>query len=382
MTAARKRPSMSAGILAGLVVASGASLSFAQDVARSEQHDFSVETLAEGLDHPWSLAFLPDGGLLITERAGRLRLFEDGRLQPEPIAGVPEVSARGQGGLFDVVLHPDFAANNLVYLAYAGAEGGEAGTEVARARFDGSRLQDVEVIFRARPKTPGTAHYGGRLAFGPDGKLYVTLGDRRSYMREAQSLGSHLGGILRLEDDGSVPADNLFVGQDGALPEIFTYGHRNVQGLAVHPQSGAVWSHEHGPRGGDEVNVLTPGANYGWPAITHGIDYSGAIISEKSAAPGMEQPLVYWVPSIAPSGMAFYQGDLFPEWRGDLFVGALAGRHLRRLELDGQRVVGQEQLLGDLGERIRDVRSGPDGHLYLLTDSSNGRLLRLTPAGP
>ncbi|MEQ9608533.1 MAG: PQQ-dependent sugar dehydrogenase [Kiloniellaceae bacterium] len=381
---------MTAGIagVAACLLALAAVPAAAQDgVQRSEQADFRSVTLARGLDHPWGMAFLPangpgDGGILITERAGQLRLFKDGALQRDPIAGVPEVAARGQGGLLDIALHPDFAANGLLYLAYAGAEGKEAGTEVARARFDGSTLNDLEVIFRAQPKTPGAAHYGGRIAFGPDGKLYVTLGDRRNYMAEAQKLSSHLGGVLRLNDDGSVPDDNPFTGQPDALPAIFTYGHRNVQGIAVHPESGAIWTHEHGPRGGDEVNVLRAGANYGWPEITYGIDYSGAIISDKTEAPGMAQPVVYWVPSIAPSGMAFYQGEAFPEWRGDLFVGALAGRHLRRLELDGDQVTGQEELLADLNERIRDVRSGPDGFLYLLTDSGRGSLIRLEPAAP
>jgi len=349
---------------------------------RSQQHDFRIATLARGLDHPWGMAFLPDGGILITERSGSLRLFKDGRLQPEPITGSPEVAARGQGGLLDIALHPDFADNGTLYLSYAGEGEGGAGTEIARARFDGARLSDQEVVFRATPKTPGTAHYGGRLAFDREGRLYLGLGDRRSYMEEAQKLGSHLGSVIRINDDGSVPDDNPFVGESQALAEIYSYGHRNVQGMVRHPASGAIWIHEHGPRGGDEVNILKPGANYGWPAITYGIDYSGAIISDKTAAPGMEQPVVYWVPSIAPSGMAFYEGDLFPEWRGNLFVGALAGRHLRRLEIDGQQVTGQEELLTDLRERIRDVRSGPDGFLYVLTDSSDGRLLRLEPTAP
>ena len=242
------------------------------------------------------------------------------------------------------------------------------------------RLTDVETIFVAAPKTGGRAHYGSRLLFAPDGSLYVTLGDRYSHRKEAQNPGTHLGSVIRITDSGGVPADNPFVGRSDARPEVFTYGHRNVQGMALHPRTGAVWTHEHGPRGGDEVNILKPGANYGWPAVTHGVDYSGAVISDRSEAPGMEPPLVYWVPSIAPSGMAFYSGDAFPEWQGDLFVGALAGAHLRRLELDGDRVTAQEELLVDLNERIRDVRSGPDGFLYLLTDASDGRLLRLVPA--
>ncbi|MGF1628067.1 MAG: PQQ-dependent sugar dehydrogenase [Kiloniellaceae bacterium] len=353
-----------------------------ESTERSQQHDFRVTTLARGLDHPWGMAFLPDGGILITERPGYLRLFKDGALQPEPISGVPDVSARGQGGLLDIALHPAFADNGTLYLSYAGASDGEVGTEVVRAHFDGRQLGESEVIFRAAPKTPGTAHYGGRLAFDREGKLYLGLGDRRSYMEEAQKVSSHLGTVIRLNDDGSVPGDNPFAGDAQALAEIYSYGHRNVQGMVRHPATGAIWTHEHGPRGGDEVNILIPGANYGWPAITYGIDYSGAIISDQTSAPGMEQPLVYWVPSIAPSGMAFYDGDLFPEWRGDLFVGALAGRHLRRLEIDGQEVVGQEELLTDLGERIRDVRAGPDGYLYLLTDHSDGRLLRLEPVAP
>jgi len=373
-------------LAAGLTSACAGGAAAQDGMQTSDQETFRVTTLADGLDHPWGMAFLPEegpggGGLLITERAGRLNLFKDGSLQR--VSGLPEnIVVRGQGGLLDVALHPDFADNGWVYLSYAGEAGGEAGTEVARARLEGTTLIDVMVIFSAHPKTPGSAHYGGRLLFDRAGQLYIALGDRRNYMQEAQKLSSHLGGVIRVNDDGSAPDDNPFTGRDDALPELFTYGHRNVQGMTLHPATGAVWTHEHGPRGGDEVNILKAGANYGWPAITYGIDYSGAIISEKTQAPGMEQPVVYWVPSIAPSGMAFYQGDLFPEWQGDLFVGALAGRHLRRLELDGDRVTGQEELLADLGARIRDVETGPDGYLYLLTDASDGRLLRLEPAAP
>ncbi|WP_319633599.1 PQQ-dependent sugar dehydrogenase [Pelagibius marinus] len=373
--------SIAGALLALAALPAGPAL--AQDrVEASEQAAFRVVTLARGLDHPWGMAFLPGGGILITERTGQLRLFKDGKLQTKAIPGAPQVAARGQGGLLDVALHPDFAENRLVYLSYAGAGPGGAGTEVARARFDGNKLDELEVIFRAEPKTPGGAHYGSRLTFDRSGRLYISLGDRRNYMREAQNPANHLGSIIRLEDDGEIPGDNPFLGVDGTRPEIFSYGHRNVQGLALNPASGEVWAHEHGPRGGDEVNILKAGANYGWPAITYGIDYSGAIISDKTEAPGMEQPVVYWVPSIAPSGMAFYDGDLFPQWKGDLFVGALAGRHLRRLELVGGEVTGQEELLTGLRERIRDVRSGRDGYLYLLTDSRNGRLIRLEPGSP
>lgn len=354
----------------------------AQTVERSELATFRIETVVRGLQNPWSLAFLPDGALLVTERPGRLRVVRDGALVAAPVAGVPDVFAAGQGGLLDVALHPDFAANRLVYLSYAGRGGDGAGTEVARGRLseDATALTDVETIFAAAPKTAGRAHYGSRLLFAPDGSLYVTLGDRYSFMQEAQNPGTHLGSIVRITDSGGVPADNPLVGRTDARPEVFSYGHRNVQGIALQPETGRVWAHEHGPRGGDEVNILKPGANYGWPAVTHGVDYSGAVISDRKTAPGMEPSVVVWVPSIAPSGMAFYDGDAFPQWRGDLFVGALAGAHLRRLDVQGDRVNGQEELLDDLNERIRDVRAGPDGFLYVLTDSEDGRVLRLVPA--
>lgn len=346
---------------------------------RTEAHAVRVVTLTRGLSHPWGLAFLPDGGMLITERPGRLRQFRDGRLGP-PVEGVPEVLARGQGGLLDVAIHPDFASNRLIYLSYSGLGRGGAGTEVARARLDGNRLVGLEVIFAVAPKTRGTLHYGSRLLFTPDGLLYITIGERGDLMHEAQNLDNHLGTVVRLRDDGRVPADNPFRDRAGARPEIYSYGHRNPQGMARNPASGAVWINEHGPRGGDEVNILRAGANYGWPRITYGINYSGTVISEHTALPGMEQPVVYWDPSIAPSGMAFYTGERFANWHGNLFVGALAHQHLRRLVLDGDKVVAQEAMLGELRERIRDVRQGPDGLLYLLTDDYDGRLIRLEPA--
>ena len=389
MTQSQRKPgatAAAAGVFAGLVcwsfygsVAAGQSEA---GLERSQQHDFRSVTLADGLDHPWGLAFLPEGGILITERSGALRLFSGGKLQPAPVKGSPRVAASGQGGLLDVALHPDFAENRLVYLSYAGEADGKAGTEVARGRFDGTSLSGLEVIFRAQPKTPGRAHYGSRLVFDRAGRLYISLGDRRNYLQEAQNPANHIGSIVRLNDDGSLPADNPFIGETGKRPEIYSYGHRNVQGMTLRPGSDEIWAHEHGPRGGDELNLIKPGANYGWPAITYGIDYSGAVISDKTAAPGMEQPVVYWDPSIAPSGMAFYEGDRFPAWQGDLFIGALAHRHLRRLEMEGSEVVGQEELLRDLGQRIRDVAAGPDGFLYVLTDSSDGRLIRLEPVAP
>lgn len=351
-------------------------------VEKSDKHTFRIVTVAKGLEHPWGLAFLPGGDMLVTERSGTLRVIRGGKLDPKPVRGLPDnIYVAGQGGLLDVALHPEFEKNQLIYLSYAGRGKGGAGTEVARGRFTGDRLENLEVIFRVAPKTGGTGHYGSRLVFAPDGTLYITTGDRRQ-MKESQNPGNHLGTILRLRDDGSVPQDNPFVGRSDARPEIFSYGHRNGQGMALRPGTDVIWMHEHGAQGGDEVNILRPGANYGWPAITYGVDYGGGKISDKTSAPGMEQPVVYWDPSIAPSGMAFYDGDRFPEWRGNLFVGALKLTHLRRLELKGDKVVAQEELLEDLDARIRDVRNGPDGYLYVLTDSSDGRLLRLEPEGP
>lgn len=352
----------------------------AAETFSSAQHRFRATTFATGLAHPWGLAFLPDGRLLVTERPGRLRLVgADGRVDPRPVDGVPAVAATGQGGLLDVALHPDFATNGWVYLSYAGPGEGGYGTEVLRGRLDGQALRDVQVLFRMRPKSWTSHHFGARLAFDRAGFLYVTLGDRGD-MARAQRLDDHAGSVIRLHDDGRVPADNPFAGTPGALPEKFTLGHRNIQGAALHPRTGALWMHEHGPQGGDEINIARAGANYGWPVITHGRNYvTGTKIGEGTAKPGMEQPLHHWTPSIAPSGMAFYAGERFPAWRGNLFVGALAGRMLVRLELDGERVVREERLLENAVGRIRDVRVGPDGLIYLLTDSPDGRVVRLEP---
>lgn len=349
----------------------------------AEQAGFTVSTVAEGLDHPWSLAFLPDGDYLVSERRGKLwRIKPDGR--KIEVTGVPEVYHHGQGGLLDIVPEPDFADGGWLYLSYAAEDPANddlANTEVARARLHlgQNRLTDMEVIFRALPKVEGYNHWGSRLLFTPDGHLFITLGERFDYKEEAQNPQNHLGTIVRLTPEGKVPADNPFAGNDKGRPEIFSYGHRNVQGIALHPQSGKVWTHEHGPKGGDEVNILKKGANYGWPAVTFGISYWGFEISDKTSAPGMEDPVLQWTPSIAPSGMAFYSGDKFPVWQGNLFVGALAHKHLRRLTLDGEQVTGQEVLLKERGKRIRDVRTGPDGYLYVLTDEENGALWRLEP---
>ena len=364
-------------LLALLALPFVAGVATSAEVESSQHHRFRVVTLAEELRNPWGLAFLPDGGWLVTERSGFLRrIAPDG--SKSRVDGLPEIVPRGQGGLLDVVLDPGFAENRLVYIAYVAGDGAVS-TEVGRGRLKGNRLEDFEVILVSEPKLRGGQHFGARLRFAPDGMLLVTLGDRYSQLEQAQDLGDHIGTILRLNPDGSIPGDNPFLDTAGARPEIFTYGHRNVQGLAIHPETGEIWIHEHGPRGGDEVNVLRPGANYGWPEITYGIDYSGRIISEYREKPGMEQPVIYWDPSIAPSGMDFYDGEAFPAWHGDLFVGALKLRHLRRLEMEGDRIVAQEALLTGLNERIRDVHAGPDGFIYVLTDSYDGRLLRLEP---
>ena len=355
----------------------------ADTIERTERHTVSVRILTRGLVRPWSLAFLPDGRMLVTERQGRLRyVASDGTLDPTPISGLPgAVTERRQGGLHDVVLHPDFARNRLVYLAYAGRGEGGYGTELARGRLDGHRLTGVKVLFRALPKSFGGRHFGGRVVFDGKGHVFLTLGDRGN-RPSAQDLGNHAGSVIRLTEDGSVPRDNPFRSVAGARPEIYTLGNRNIQGAAIHPRTGDIWTHEHGPQGGDEVNIIRAGVNYGWPVITYGRNYGiGTRIGEGTHKEGMAQPLYQWTPSIAPSGMAFYDGDKFPGWRGNLLVGALRFRLLARLELDGERVVREERMLEGTIGRIRDVRVGPDGYVYLLSDETNGVIVRLEPAG-
>lgn len=343
----------------------------------SDLHDFRVVTVVEGLEYPWGLVFLPDGDILVTELSGRLRVVRDGALDPEPVTGLPNIAEQGQGGLLDVALHPAFQQNRLLYLSYAASGKDGYGTEVARGRYEDGRLEDVEVIFRAQPKEQGGRHFGSRLVFDNQGHLYVTLGDRGD-RPNGQDLSTHTGSVIRIHDDGSVPRDNPFV--DGERPEIFSYGHRNVQGADLHPRTGILWTHEHGPQGGDELNIVRSGRNYGWPVITYGANYgTGTKIGEGTEKSGMEQPVWYWVPSIAPSGMTFYTGDRFPKWRNSVFIGALKFELLARLELEGERVVSEERLLEHNFGRIRAVTEGPDGYLYLLTDESNGRLLRLEP---
>jgi glucose/arabinose dehydrogenase len=372
------RTIVACGILSAFAAVDAAAPAHAQ-VHRSREHSFRVDTVVTGLENPWGMAFLPGGDILVTERPGRLRLIRDGRLDPTPVAGVPEVFARGQGGLLDVALHPAFDRNRLVYLSFSkpGAIG-QATTAVIRGRFEGNRLADVQQIFEADAWRRSGVHFGSRFAFDRQGFLYISIGERGE-MRAAQDRSNHQGTIVRLHDDGRVPADNPFVGQRGSRPEIFSYGHRSPQGLTVHPVTGELWETEHGPRGGDEINLVRPGANYGWPVITYGIDYDGSTITTLTEREGMEQPLHYWVPSIATSGLAVYHGDRFPNWVGDAFVGGLAGVRLAHVEFDGTRAGREEALLQGFG-RIRDVRVGPDGLLYLLVDSGNAPLVRLVPA--
>lgn len=370
---------MAAGALAALFL-----LPIPSDAQDAAPKPFAGETVrvvpfASGLDHPWSLAFLPDGGLLVTERDGRLRPVDRSGRTGAPVAGVPQVAARGQGGLLDVALDPAFSTNRLIYLSYAEPRANGAGTSVARARLsdDGMRLDDLKVIFRQQPAYSGGNHFGSRLVFAPDGMLFITLGERFDLMDKAQDLSTTLGKVVRIAPDGSIPADNPFRARDGARPEIYSYGHRNVQAAAIEPATGRLWTVEHGPRGGDEVNKPEAGKNYGWPVISYGRHYSGARIGEGTRKDGMEQPLFYWDPSIAPSGAAFYSGDLMPAFRGQLFTGALAGQALVEVKVRDGAVTGEERL--PLGKRIRDVRMGPDGALWLLTDDT-GEILRVVPA--
>jgi glucose/arabinose dehydrogenase len=345
----------------------------------------NAETVVKGLEHPWGLALLPDGSMLVTERPGRLRKVErDGRVS-EPLAGVPKVFAQGQGGLLDVALSPGFAKDRLVYLSFAEPGEGGAGTAVAMGRLGERGLENTQVIWRQRPKVSGGNHFGSRIVFRPDGTLFVTMGERFDHADKAQDLSTTIGKIVRINltgsaPDGSAPKDNPFVGRQGALPEIWSYGHRNVQAAALDPDTGQLWTAEHGARGGDELNHPEAGKNYGWPVISYGTHYSLLKIGEGTAKAGMEQPVYYWDPVIAPSGMTFYTGNMFPAWKGNILIGSLTPGGLVRLEMKDGKVAKEERYLGDLRERIRDVQQAPDGSLYLLTDSRNGRILRATPA--
>ena len=372
----------------GIVLLAGEP-SAAQDKFRSALHDYRVTTVAEGLVNPWSMAWLPDGDMLIGERPGRLRIVRDGRLLPNPAPGVPAVFAEGQGGLFDVLPHPDFASNRLLYLSYARPQGDGSTTAVIRGRFENDQLTDIEEVFEA--KTAGRGHYGGRLAWGRDGFLFLSVGERMVpstgdlSAHPAQDLSNHHGVMIRLHDDGRVPADNPFVGQEGALPEIWSYGHRNPQGLAIHPDTGDVWINEHGPQGGDELNLVQPGLNYGWPVVGYGVNYgSGSAIHGGTLRDDIEPPTHFWVPSIATSGLVIYSGDRFPEWKGSVFVGGLSGQQLARLtpSVDQPRRFEREETLAYGIGRVRDVREGPDGYLYLAIEDRGGAptpVVRLEP---
>ena len=348
---------------------------------------FQTVVVLENLEHPWGLAWLPDGALLITERPGRLRIARAGILEPRPIPGLPDIFAENQGGLMDIALHPRFSENRLVYFTYSHGTLEANRTRIARATFDGSTLKDWEVIFEVAQPKPRGQHFGSRLVWLPDGTLLASIGDGGNppislagelIRQQAQSLDSHFGKVIRIHDDGSIPADNPFTSE--AAPEVWSYGHRNIQGLAFDPGTNRVWSTEHGSRGGDELNWVVAGENYGWPLATHSREYSGGLISPERSLPGMVDPAVVWTPSIAPSGLAFYDGDRFPQWQGNLFAGGLVSQDLRRLELDAAGKVVNEKSIS-IGQRVRDVRQGPDGLLYVLTDAPNGQLLRFEPAG-
>ena len=370
-------PALALGLAAG-----GAAAAITDAPKPAKPSKIKVETFAEGLDHPWGMQFLPDGRLLVTERPGRMRLVsKDGELS-EPIDGVPEVAAVGQGGLLDVLLAPDFDKSGTIYFSYGEPRGeGKNGTSAARARLvlegDGGRLEDVKVVFRQVPAANSDLHFGSRLVWARDGTLFITTGERNILRDQAQNPGNDIGKVIRINPDGSIPDDNPRL--PGWAPEVWSIGHRNIQGAALRPETGDLYAVEHGARGGDELNRPQKGKNYGWPVITYGIDYSGAKIGKGiTAKEGMEQAVYYWVPSIATSGLAFYTGDLFPDWKGNAFVGGLAGQHIERLVLDGEQVVAAEVLLADEGKRIRDVRQGPDGALWVLTDDT-GEVLRVTP---
>jgi glucose/arabinose dehydrogenase len=379
---ALSRLALSCTVVAGATACLGT-----QSDYESELYSYKVVTVAEGLQNPWSTVFLPDGDLLITERPGRLRVVRDGQLLPEPVPGVPAVRAEGQGGLMEIVLHPDFDSNRLIYMSIAkpDEDGSRSTTSIQRARYEDDALEGLEEIFEADAWSSTAGHYGGKLAFDADGYLWITVGDRQAppslegaMSHPAQNPMNHQGTILRLHDDGSVPEDNPFVGSQEALPEIWSYGHRNLQGLAIHPETGQIWQTEHGPQGGDELNLALATRNYGWPVIGYGVNYGGGVIHEGTRKEGMEQPVHYWVPSIGTSGLMIYTGDQFPAWRGSFFAGGLAGGYIERLTIDGTRVTGTERIVEGIG-RVRDIKQGPDGLIYVVLDDV-GSLVRLEPA--
>jgi len=348
------------------------------ETINTKNYQLNIETVVDGLDHPWGIAFLPDGDSLITERSGKLRKITSGKLLEQAVTGLPVIKEKGQGGLLGIALHPDYKNNQLVYLSYAGQEEGGYGTEVVRGKLQGMKLNNVQKIFTALPKSRGGRHFGSRLVFANDGTLFISLGDRGK-QDTAQDINDHRGSLIRINDDGSIPKDNPFIDRENAKPEIYTYGNRNMQGMALNIITGEIWTHEHGPQGGDEVNIMRAGVNYGWPVITYGVNYGiGTKIGEGTHKHGMEQPIHKWVPSIAPSGMTFYTGKQFSEWKGDLFVGSLKFGLLVRLEIHGNKIVGEERMLHGKYGRIRDVVEGPEGSLYILTDEHDGKLLKIS----
>lgn len=349
----------------------------AAQVINSEKANIQVTKLADGLVHPWGLAFLPDGRYLVTERTANIRIINAQGVKSEPLTGLPDILVNGQGGLLDVALDPNFSQNQLVYISYTEPGDDGSSTAVARAKLVNNALEDLTVIFSAQPKISSRHHFGSRLVFDGDKYLFITLGDRGSRRNDAQTLDNHHGKVVRIHLDGSIPSDNPYVNEPTALNDIWSYGHRNIQGAALHPDTGQLWSHEHGPQGGDEINITQATKNYGWPVITYGEEYGGGRIGQTAKA-GLEQPLHYWTPSIAPSGMAFYQANTFEGWQNNVLVGSLRFGQLVRLELTDNKVSHEERIM--IGQRIRDVRQGPDGSVYLLTDQQDGQLLKLTPA--
>lgn len=348
------------------------------DLIDTEEISITIDTLATGLENPWGMTFLPDGRILIAERPGRLRVFAMGELRDAPVQGIPEIWDHGQGGLLDVVLHPDYDENGWIYLAYASpyGEDGTGNTSISRGKLTGNSFTEMELIFQGEPATSAGHHFGSRIVFDDDGYLFTTIGDR-GVMNNAQTLENHNGKVLRIHDDGSVPDDNPFTNVDGAKPEIWSYGHRNIQGMGLHPDTRQLWTHEHGPMGGDEINLVRRGLNYGWPEASYGVNYNGSIITEETSLPGMEDPVLEWTPSIAPCGMAFIDSDRYPAWRGNMLVGALAGQHIHRVVLDGNEVADTEYLLDGFA-RFRDIRQGPDGYIYVLTEAP-GLFFRIIP---
>jgi len=367
---------MERSLILAIVYWLGMSTASAQELS-SSAGTLNVTTIVRGLEHPWSMEFLPDGRILVSERPGRLRIISKEGTRSEPLTGIPGVFAEGQGGLLDIALDPGFSRNMLIYFSYAEEIDGKAGTAVAKAKLKEDGLENVQVIFRQLPKVKGPNHWGSRLVFGRDGTLFVTLGERFDHSKKAQLLNDHMGKVVRITTDGATPPDNPFVSRKDALPEIWTYGHRNMQGAALDPQTGTLWTAEHGPRGGDEINIEQAGKNYGWPEASYGSHYTLLPIPDEHASRGFIEPAFHWTPSVSPSGMIFYTGDHFKDWKGDLFVGALNGAALIRLDIENGKPVKEERLLQSLEERIRDVRQGPDGAIYLLTDSDDGRILRV-----